>query len=126
MPKRRVAAQYPALCIFTTPGRLVRPVRNLTHDAIELIGTLEQTYFYIATSQKQILADPVSYTKVLVIIYIFILVCCIVPEVVICRLLDLALYSALLQTVFKLHLLKPVSLVCRTLFWVLIDTLLRS
>lgn len=57
VPKRRVAAQYPGVYIFTSPGRLIRPVTNLKHDKIELIGTFEQSYLQIAVTQKDIEKD---------------------------------------------------------------------
>ncbi len=34
--------QFPALFLFTTPARMMRPVRNLSTDTEELIGSLEQ------------------------------------------------------------------------------------
>lgn len=36
---------YPGLFIFTTPCRMVRPVRNLFYGRNEWIGTLEQVGF---------------------------------------------------------------------------------
>jgi len=35
---------YPALYLFTSPGRLLRPVWNLALNAQELIGTFEQVF----------------------------------------------------------------------------------
>lgn len=63
VPKRRVAAQYPGVYIFTSPGRLIRPVTNLKHDKIELIGALEQSYLQIAVTQKDIEKDKVIMLK---------------------------------------------------------------
>ncbi len=38
---------YPGLFLFTVQGRLVRPVRQLPHGCLELLGTLEQVYLHI-------------------------------------------------------------------------------
>ena len=38
---------YPGLFLFTGQGRLVRPVRQLPHGCLELLGTLEQVYLHI-------------------------------------------------------------------------------
>lgn len=44
---------YPGLFLFTTPGRMMRPTRNLqTHD-IEFIGTLEQCYLHVIISPEE-------------------------------------------------------------------------
>ncbi|KAG8542042.1 hypothetical protein GDO81_027617, partial [Engystomops pustulosus] len=42
IPMTGKASLYPGLYIFTTPCRMVRPVRNLAEGKEELIGTLEQ------------------------------------------------------------------------------------
>lgn len=42
VPKTGKASLYPGLFLFTTPCRMVRPVRNLAHGKQELIGTFEQ------------------------------------------------------------------------------------
>ncbi|XP_013402434.1 DNA-directed RNA polymerase I subunit RPA2 [Lingula anatina] len=47
VPKTPHASQYPGLYLFSTPARMVRPVKNLALDAIELIGTFEQVYLNI-------------------------------------------------------------------------------
>uniref|UniRef100_A0A8C8SUU6 DNA-directed RNA polymerase subunit beta n=1 Tax=Pelusios castaneus TaxID=367368 RepID=A0A8C8SUU6_9SAUR len=45
---------YPGLFIFTTPCRMVRPVRNLALGKEELIGTLEQVFMNIAVLEGEI------------------------------------------------------------------------
>ena len=42
MPITRVASQYPALYIFSTVARMMRPVLNLAAGKVEMIGTFEQ------------------------------------------------------------------------------------
>lgn len=42
VPKTGKASLYPGLFLFTTPCRMVRPVRNLALGNQELIGTFEQ------------------------------------------------------------------------------------
>ena len=42
VPKTGKASMYPGLFLFTTPCRMVRPVRNLAVGKQELIGTFEQ------------------------------------------------------------------------------------
>uniref|UniRef100_A0A667ZR03 DNA-directed RNA polymerase subunit beta n=1 Tax=Myripristis murdjan TaxID=586833 RepID=A0A667ZR03_9TELE len=42
VPKTGKASLYPGLYLFTTPCRMVRPVRNLAQGKQELIGTFEQ------------------------------------------------------------------------------------
>ena len=49
---------YPGLVLFTTPGRLMRPVKSLVTGAVEHIGTLEQVYLHIACTGKDIVDLP--------------------------------------------------------------------
>lgn len=42
VPQTGKASLYPGLFLFTTPCRMVRPVRNLALGKQELIGTFEQ------------------------------------------------------------------------------------
>ncbi|KAH9496230.1 DNA-directed RNA polymerase I subunit RPA2 [Bulinus truncatus] len=51
--KTEVASQYPGLYLFTNLARMVRPVLNLTANAIEMIGTFEQVYLDIALNQSE-------------------------------------------------------------------------
>ncbi|KAK3108488.1 hypothetical protein FSP39_008990 [Pinctada imbricata] len=53
IPKSEFASQYPALCIFTTLARMVRPVHNLRLKKIEWIGTFEQVYMNICITDKE-------------------------------------------------------------------------
>ncbi|XP_030355304.1 DNA-directed RNA polymerase I subunit RPA2 isoform X3 [Strigops habroptila] len=45
---------YPGLFIFTTPCRMVRPVRNLFYGRNEWIGTLEQIFMNVATIESEV------------------------------------------------------------------------
>lgn len=47
VPKKETNSQYPGLFLFTGPGRLIRPVKNIALNKIELIGTFEQVYLDI-------------------------------------------------------------------------------
>lgn len=48
---------YPGLFLFTTPGRMMRPTRNLqTHD-IEYIGTLEQCYLHVIINPEEFIEN---------------------------------------------------------------------
>jgi len=42
--------QFPGLFLFSQPARMIRPVRNLFVDKVELIGTFEQVYMDIAVT----------------------------------------------------------------------------
>lgn len=42
VPRTGKPSLYPALLLFTTPCRLMRPVQNLSVGRQELIGTFEQ------------------------------------------------------------------------------------
>ncbi len=46
MPKRK-KGQHPALFLFTSLARMMRPVINLQVNEIEYIGTFEQLYLDI-------------------------------------------------------------------------------
>lgn len=48
------ASQYPGIFIFTTPSRMMRPVKNISSDAIELIGTMEQVYLHVALEEEKV------------------------------------------------------------------------
>ena len=52
--KKKVAAQYPGLFLFTGPARMMRPVKNLFVNKTELIGTFEQIYLNISISSKDV------------------------------------------------------------------------
>lgn len=70
VPKTDHSSQYPGLFVFTNPARLVRPVKNLVTDAIELIGTMEQVYLHIALKDNGILPEVII-AFLLLLIYFF-------------------------------------------------------
>jgi len=47
--------QYPGLYIFTTPARMMRPVKHLATGIVELIGSFEQVYMSIAVQMKEVI-----------------------------------------------------------------------
>lgn len=53
MKKTGVASQYPGVYLFTNVSRMVRPVRNIRHNVIEMIGTFEQVYLDIAINRSE-------------------------------------------------------------------------
>ncbi|XP_059576385.1 DNA-directed RNA polymerase I subunit RPA2 [Alligator mississippiensis] len=54
---------YPGLFIFTTPCRMVRPVRNLALGKEELIGTLEQVFMNIAVLEDEIMPGVTTHQE---------------------------------------------------------------
>uniref|UniRef100_A0A8C3XKP9 DNA-directed RNA polymerase subunit beta n=1 Tax=Chelydra serpentina TaxID=8475 RepID=A0A8C3XKP9_CHESE len=54
---------YPGLFIFTTPCRMVRPVRNLALEKEELIGTLEQVFMNIAVLEDEIVPGVTTHQE---------------------------------------------------------------
>ncbi|XP_019951325.1 DNA-directed RNA polymerase I subunit RPA2 [Paralichthys olivaceus] len=54
VPKTGKASLYPGLFLFTTPCRMVRPVRNLALGKEELIGTFEQLYINVGIFEGEI------------------------------------------------------------------------
>ena len=46
--------QFPGLFLFTTPARMLRPVRNLSTGTTELIGSFEQVYMDIAVDPAEV------------------------------------------------------------------------
>ncbi|KAJ4948843.1 hypothetical protein JOQ06_020366, partial [Pogonophryne albipinna] len=56
VPKTGKASMYPGVFLFTTPCRMVRPVRNLALGKQELIGTFEQLYINVGIMEDEI--DP--------------------------------------------------------------------
>jgi DNA-directed RNA polymerase I subunit RPA2 len=38
---------YPGLYLFTSPGRMMRPVKNLSTNNVEYIGTMEQCFLHV-------------------------------------------------------------------------------
>lgn len=53
VPKKNVPSQYPGLYLFTGPARMMRPVKNLTVDKVELIGTFEQVYLDVCVTPEE-------------------------------------------------------------------------
>lgn len=48
---------YPGLYIFTTPGRMMRPVINLSTNNTEYIGTMEQVYLHICVKPEEFIEN---------------------------------------------------------------------
>lgn len=51
-----VASQHPGVYLFTTPARMMRPVRNLAYDKVEMVGTFEQVYMDICVTLDEAIA----------------------------------------------------------------------
>lgn len=63
IPMTGKASLYPGLYIFTTPCRMVRPVRNLTAGKDELIGTLEQVFLNVAIYEGEIVPGVTTHQE---------------------------------------------------------------
>ncbi|MBW0462799.1 hypothetical protein O181_002514 [Austropuccinia psidii MF-1] len=46
--------QYPGLFLFSTPTRMMRPVKLLANGKIDLVGSFEQVYLDIACSEEEL------------------------------------------------------------------------
>jgi hypothetical protein len=57
IPKTEFASQYPGLFMFTTPARMMRPVKNLALNSMEMIGSFEQVYMDICINQNEAIPD---------------------------------------------------------------------
>ncbi|GFU14119.1 DNA-directed RNA polymerase I subunit RPA2 [Nephila pilipes] len=64
IPKTKHASQYPGIFIFTTISRMIRPVRNLTTNTTELIGTMEQVYLHIALKPEDIITGVTFHEEI--------------------------------------------------------------
>ncbi|CAG9773900.1 unnamed protein product [Ceutorhynchus assimilis] len=53
VPIKKTKAQYPGIFLFTGPARMMRPLRNLYADKIELVGTFEQVYLDICICPEE-------------------------------------------------------------------------
>ncbi|KAI8516019.1 DNA-directed RNA polymerase I subunit RPA2, partial [Branchiostoma belcheri] len=53
VPKTGKASQFPGLFLFTTPARMMRPVRNLFTGTVEMIGSFEQVYMNICVRSEE-------------------------------------------------------------------------
>ncbi|XP_071438039.1 DNA-directed RNA polymerase I subunit RPA2 [Pithys albifrons albifrons] len=54
---------YPGLFIFTTPCRMVRPVRNLFCGRNEWIGTLEQIFMNVASQESEVVPGVTTHQE---------------------------------------------------------------
>lgn len=61
--KTNVASQYPGLYLFTTSARMLRPVKNLILNEIELIGTFEQAYLDICITPEEFHKDLTTHME---------------------------------------------------------------
>ena len=48
-----MTAQYPGVYLFTGPTRMMRPVKNLSVNKIELVGTFEQVYLNVCVTPEE-------------------------------------------------------------------------
>ena len=53
MARTEFGSQYPGLYLFLAPARLMRPVRNLASNTVEMIGTFEQCYLNICVTPSE-------------------------------------------------------------------------
>ncbi|XP_050497615.1 DNA-directed RNA polymerase I subunit RPA2 isoform X2 [Diabrotica virgifera virgifera] len=53
VPLKRTVAQYPGIFMFTGPARMMRPLKNLYTNQIELVGTFEQVYLDICVTPEE-------------------------------------------------------------------------
>lgn len=53
VPKKTVPSQYHGVYLFTGPARMMRPVKNLSVNKVELIGTFEQVYLNICVKAEE-------------------------------------------------------------------------
>ncbi|XP_063774176.1 DNA-directed RNA polymerase I subunit RPA2 [Pseudophryne corroboree] len=63
IPMTGKASLYPGLFIFTTPCRMVRPVRNLAVGKEELIGPLEQVFLNVAIYEAEIVPGVTTHQE---------------------------------------------------------------
>ncbi|KAK6489949.1 DNA-directed RNA polymerase I subunit RPA2 isoform X2 [Huso huso] len=63
VPQTGKASIYPALLIFTTPCRMVRPVRNLALGKEELIGTFEQLFLDVGILEEEIVPGVMTHQE---------------------------------------------------------------
>ncbi|MBN3281300.1 RPA2 polymerase, partial [Polyodon spathula] len=63
VPKTGKASIYPALLIFTTPCRMVRPVQNLALGKEELIGTFEQLFIDVGILEEEIVPGVTTHQE---------------------------------------------------------------
>ncbi|KAM4771715.1 DNA-directed RNA polymerase I subunit RPA2 isoform 1-T1 [Rhinophrynus dorsalis] len=63
VPMTGKASLYPGLFIFTTPCRMVRPIRNLALGKEELIGTMEQVFMNVAIYEGEIVPGVTTHQE---------------------------------------------------------------
>ena len=52
---------YPGLYLFTSPGRMMRPVQNLNTNENEYIGTMEQCYLHVCIKPEEFVENVTIY-----------------------------------------------------------------
>ena len=50
---RTPEGQFSGIFLFSAPGRMMRPVRNLATGSVELIGTFEQVYLDVSITKEE-------------------------------------------------------------------------
>ena len=55
---------YPGLYLFTNPGRMMRPVKNLSTNDIEYIGTMEQCYLHVCVKPEEFVENVIYFPSV--------------------------------------------------------------
>lgn len=56
--------QFPGLFLFTGNARMMRPVLNLAHGEIELIGTFEQVYLNVCLCPEEAIPEVNIWTYI--------------------------------------------------------------
>ena len=62
LPSNR--GQYPGLFLFTSPARMLRPVKHLATGHIELIGSFEQVYMDIAVREEDLVKGVTTHMEI--------------------------------------------------------------
>ena len=63
-PEHRVVHGYAGIFLFTSPGRMIRPVINIHTNTIEWIGPMEQPYLEIACLSDDIRANETTHMEI--------------------------------------------------------------
>lgn len=71
VPETDHASQYPGVFFFTTPARMMRPVKNLMTRVVELIGTMEQVYLHIPTNSAGVNSGVSKLSTLKVVNYLY-------------------------------------------------------
>ncbi|KAH9510873.1 DNA-directed RNA polymerase I subunit RPA2 [Dermatophagoides farinae] len=64
VPHTDKPTQYPALYLFSTPSRMIRPVFNLLTQNIEFIGTFEQCYMDICVTSSEMIPGVTTHQEI--------------------------------------------------------------